>query len=170
MVPDYERARDFAIRYLGYAPRSRKQVRDRLVAKEFSPEAIDGVMCLLAEKGYIDDVAFAQNYISHKTRISNYGRRRIVVGLLQKGVRKEDIQAAYNAILERDGEDMTKDTEIEAARRALFKWLARKGNRENYEKIKDDPKEYQRLAAFLMRRGFSYDIIKKAMQSEDASL
>ena len=163
MIADYERARDFAVRYLGYAPRTRKQLRDKLADKQFSDEAIAAVMSLLTEKGYLDDIAFAQNYISHKTRINNYGKRRIVVDLMQKGIGKEDIQAAYSAILERDGEDAKKDDETAAARRALDKRLGRR----DIDEIKSDPKELQRLMAYLMRRGFSYDIVKKALQGED---
>jgi len=143
---EYERARDYAVRYLGYAQRTRKQLRDKMVAKEFSDEAIEAVVQLLTEKGYLNDVAFARNYINSKTQYNNYGRRRIVVGLLQKGIGKEDIQAAY-------GEDDNAD-EIEAAKRALAKRVAKKGS--------DDR---QKLMAFLMRRGFSYDVVKRAMES-----
>ena len=156
MTNDYDRARDFAVRYLGRAPRTRRQLRDKLTDKEFSTEAIDNVIQFLTQKGYLDDVTFAKNYISHKTRINNYGRRRIIVGLLQKGVSKEDIRAAYN----QTNEDDSTGDETAAATRALAKRTARK----NINEIKNDPKEKQRLVAFLMRRGFSYDIVKKVMQ------
>jgi regulatory protein len=156
VAPDFECARNFAVRYLGYAPRTRKQLGDRLAAKEFSPEAIAAVMHLLTEKGYIDDMAFAKNYISHKTRINNYGKRRIVAGLMQRGVAKEDIQAAYSSILEQDDDN---SEETRAAKRALAKRLGSK----NISEIRDDPKEMQRVTAFLMRRGFSYDIVKKVL-------
>ena len=151
LIADYEQTRDFAVRYLGYAPRTRKQLHDKLSEKDFSSEAIDAVMHLLTEKGYLDDIAFAQNYISHKTRVNNYGKRRIIVGLLQKGIAKEDIQAAYSAILD----EGSNNEEIEAAKKALSKYISKKGS--------DDK---QKLMAFLMRRGFSYDIIKKAMAEE----
>ena len=163
MASDYERARDFAVRYLGYAPRTRKQLRDKLAEKQFSDEAIADVMQLLTEKGYLDDITFAQNYISHKTRINNYGRRRIAVDLLRKGVGKEDIQAAYSAISERDGEEAEKENETAAARRALDKRLGRR----DIDEVKKDPKELQRLMAYLVRRGFSYDVVKKALQSHE---
>ena len=83
----------------------------------------------------------------------------IIVGLMQKGISKEDIQVAYSAILEQEGENSSKD-EVEAAERALTKRLGRK----SINDVKRDPKEMQRLMAYLVRRGFSYDIVKKAMQ------
>ena len=155
---DYELALSYAVRYLGYAARTRKQLRDKMTEKEFSDEAIHAVMQLLTEKGYLDDIAFAQNYIAAKTRYNNYGRRRIVVGLMQKGVGKEDIQAAYSAYLEQDNEN----EELEAARRALSKRVAKRVNHERHEKH-----EKEKLVAYLMRRGFSYDVIKKAMENQE---
>lgn len=155
MIEDYDRARDFAVRYLGHAPRTRRQLRDKLTDKEFSTEAIDAVIQFLTQKGYLNDIFFAKNYISNKTRINNYGRRRIIVGLLQKGVSKEDIQAAYNQI----DEDDNAEDETAAAARALAKRTARK----DMDEIRNDPKEKQRLMAFLVRRGFSYDIVKKVL-------
>ncbi|MDR2182697.1 MAG: recombination regulator RecX [Clostridiales bacterium] len=157
IAPDFDRARDFAVRYLSHAPRTRKQMQDRLAAKEFSPEAARAVIQLLTEMGYLNDIALAQNYISAKTRLNNYGRRRIAAALSQKGVAKEDIQAAYDAILQQDDHD-----EAEAARRALTKRLARK----DITEIVNDPKEMQRLASFLMRRGFSYDIVKSVLKNQ----
>ena len=157
MIADYERARDFAVRYLSHGPRSRKQLRDRLVANGFSDTAVDAVVQLLEEKRYIDDVGFAKNYISHKTRINNYGKRRIVIDLLQKGVPKEDIQAAY----QQADEDNDTESELDAAARALAKRIARK----DPASIKKDPKEMQRLMAFLIRRGFSYEVAKEAIKN-----
>ena len=166
-IPDFERARDFAVRYLGYAPRTCRQLKTKMAEKEFSAEAIEAVVQLLTDKGYLDDVAFARNYITNKTRYSNYGRRRIVVDLLQRGVSKEDIQAAYEAVLELDEEN---NNELEAAKRALAKRLGRKGiDREIREKREKDEehKERQRLMAYLMRRGFSYDTAKKAFEEDE---
>jgi len=158
---DYDRARDYAVRYLGYRSCTTKRLREKMKEKEFSPESIDSVVCLFTEKGYLNDIAYAQSYINSKTRINNYGQRRIVVGLMQKGISKNDIQAAYAAILERNGEDAQNETEIDAAKRALTKRLARK----DIDSILSDHNEKQKLAAYLMRRGFSYNIVKTAMQS-----
>lgn len=151
---DYERALNYAVRYIGYTPCTQKRLRDKMKEKEFSPESIVAVVQLLTEKRYLDDVTFAQNYITSKTRYKNYGRRRIVVGLMQKGVSKEDILVAYNALLEQnDGENTD---EVEAARRAMSKRVAKK-----------DGDDRQKLMAYLMRRGFSYNIVKKVMDSND---
>jgi len=156
-MTDYERTRDYAVRYLSHAPRSRKQLRDKLTEKDFSAEAITAVSHLLEEKGYINDVVFAKNYISHKTRLNNFGKRRIVIELLKKGVGKDDIMTAYQQAEENDE---TRD-EAAAATRALAKRLARK----DYAAIKKDPKEMQKLMGYLVRRGFSYDVVKEVLKN-----
>jgi len=53
-------------------------------------------------------------------------------------------------------QDDDSNPELEAAKRALSKKLAKKSDHDR-----------QKLVAFLMRRGFSYDIVKKAMQDEE---
>ncbi|MCL2375987.1 MAG: recombination regulator RecX [Defluviitaleaceae bacterium] len=156
-MTDYERARDYAVRYLSASPRSRKQLRDKLTEKDFSTQAITAVIHLLEEKGYINDIAFAQSYISHKSRLNNFGKRRIVMDLLKKGVGKDDIMAAYHQA----EEDDTAGSEADAATRALAKRLARK----DFAAIKKDPKEMQKLMGYLVRRGFSYDVVKEALKN-----
>jgi len=156
-MTDYDRARDYVVRYLSVSPRSRKQLRDKLAEKEFSAEAIAAVIQMLEEKGYINDITFAQNYISHKTRLNNYGKRRIVIELLKKGVGKDDIMAAY----QQAEEDDDAEDETAAAIRALAKRLVRK----DYTAIKKDPKEMQKLMGFLVRRGFSYDVVKEVLKN-----
>jgi len=155
---DFEHARDFALRYLGYAPRSRKQLRDKLMQNGFLPESIAATMELFEQKGYVDDVAFAASYISSKSRTNSYGKRRIVMGLLQNGVAKEDIVSAYNYVFE-DGEA---ENELDSCKRALAKKISNKDT----AAIFNNPKEKQRIVAFLLRRGFSYEIVKKALASK----
>ena len=152
---EFERTRDFALRHLGYAPRSRKQLRDKLAQKGFLSEDIAATMKLLEQRGYVDDVAFAVSYISQKTA-GNYGKRQVVAGLLQKGISKEDIAAAYRQISE---DNETAEDETAACKRALAKRMRGKG-----AAGLSDPKEKQRIAGFLLRRGFGYDVIKKAME------
>lgn len=152
---EFARARDAAVKHLGRGPKSAKEVADRLAAKEFSPPTIARVMDLLAKHGYLDDAAFAAGFIRHKSGIKNYGKRRIVMELLQKGVAKDIILAGFAQIFEEtDGAD-----EVAAAVRALEKKLRGKDTRAIFA----DHKEKARLTAFLARRGFSYDVIKKAL-------
>jgi len=152
---EYTKARDVAVAYLGRSPRSAAEIKRKLTEKEFSSASINRVMDLLTDNGYIDDVTFAVQLISHRTKTSNHGKRRIVGELVQKGVAKDDIIAAYHHLFDEDeGEN-----EIAAATAALAKKL----RNINISDIADNAKELSRLTAFLARRGFGYDVIKKVM-------
>jgi len=151
---EFTKARDCAVRYLGYAPHSRKEVLNKLESKEFSQASIQQVIELLTKNGYIDDIAFAVMFISHKSKINNFGKRKIVAHLIQKGVSKEDILAAYAQQSEQENEN-----EQAAAVRALEKKLRGK----DLKLMAQDPKIMNRFMSFLARRGFSYDVIKQAM-------
>ena len=151
---EFTKARDCAVRYLGYAPRSRKEILTKLESKGFSQDNIQRAIEMLTKNGYIDDAAFAAMYISHKSKINNFGKRKIVAHLIQKGVSKKDILAAYAQQSSQENE-----SEKAAAVRALEKKLRGK----DLDLIAQDPKAVNRYVSFLVRRGFSYDVIKQAV-------
>jgi len=149
---EYAKCRDTAVRILASGAKTVQTMRKKLAQKEYSPGAIDAVVELLAEKGYLDDVAFSQAFISHKTKISNYGRRRIEQELRIKGVSDKDIRKAY----ESQAQEAWDEGEIDGARRALEKKLRNKP-------FPQDFKELQRLKGFLVRRGFGFETIEKVV-------
>ncbi|MDR2168168.1 MAG: recombination regulator RecX [Clostridiales bacterium] len=148
---EFAAARDAAVRNLSRSPKSIAQLREKLAEKEFSPNSIEKVIDLLCERNYLNDTEFAISFISHKAKISNFGRNRIERELRQKGVAQRDIDAAYAQF---GGED-----EEAAIRRALAKKLRNK----NPAEIAADPKELARLKGFLARRGFDFDTIDKIL-------
>jgi len=160
---EFARARDSAVVYLSRAPKSAKEIARKLAEKEFSPVSIARVMGLLTKNGYIDDTAFAEQLIRHRYNTSGHGKKRIVGELVQKGVSKQDIIAAFNLVFDEDEAyaeiDASADAEFAAATMALEKKLRSR----DIDDIADDPKEIQRLVAFLARRGFTYDVIKRVM-------
>ena len=155
---EFAKVRDAAVGYLGYRQRSIKEMRNKLAAKEFSQANIDRVVDLLIKGGYLDDVQFAAAFIGQKSKMSNQGKRKIVAELLHKGVAKDDIVAAYNQVFDEE----EKEGDLEAALRALGKKLRNR----SIDDIKGDPKEVQRLMAFLARRGFSYDVVRAALKGK----
>ena len=99
----------------------------------------------LQSDGYPDDSAYTENYIH-----VNKGRkspRQIAYELQQKGVDKSRIS------------QMMEETPIdeEETVRALLK-------KKTGGQIPQDWKEKQKLAAFLGRKGFSFDVIQKALR------
>lgn len=142
----YSKAKDKAAKLLGYRMRSEKELRKRL-AEDFSEDITDRVIELFKGYGYINDAEFAIAYAKDCINIKKWGNVRIRSELRLKGVSDEDIN---NALA--DVED----------KRETYETIKRLLDR----RIKNTPidnKERQKHFAFLMRRGFESEDIKKIL-------
>ena len=144
----FSQARDKAIRYLSYKARTKAEVIKRLKKEEFSDEVITEVIELMVKYNYIDDMKYAKTCMEYMANKKKYGISRIKFELQQKGVEKDVINELLN------GADFD---ETESAILLLEKKT--RGNKEF------DGKEKQRVYNFLLRRGFSTNIIKKAFET-----
>jgi regulatory protein len=141
----YNKAKDKAIKLLGFAARSEKELRERLL-KDYNEEITDKVTAMLKHYGYINDEAYAKAYYRECSRLKKWGERRIKYELKLKGISDEAIALAAE-------EDDTDTAEVIAA--LIEKRL--KGRKiTSYA-------EYKKQADFLARRGFSYDDIKDGL-------
>ncbi|MCL2854612.1 MAG: RecX family transcriptional regulator [Defluviitaleaceae bacterium] len=152
---EFAAARDSAVKYLGRGIKSNKQVRDNLEAKEFSRESIDKVVEMLTQRGYLDDIAYAAAFIAQKTKLNNFGRYRIEQELRAKGVSDKNIKLAY-ANMDDEGEERD---DLTIAKSALEKKLRHK----DITQIAQNPKDVQKLKAFLARRGFDFETADKVV-------
>lgn len=85
--------RDAALRYLEHRMRTERQMRDRLAEKEYEPDEIDETLGWLKEMKYIDDAAYALEYLRYGFE-KGRGIARVRLELEDKGVSSEDIQKA----------------------------------------------------------------------------
>lgn len=81
------------LNYVSNTLKTKRQVKDYLVKKGYPESVAYKVIDKLKEYGYISDTEYSSRFIdsTHKTQ----GRRLIEYKLMMKGVRKEDISAAY---------------------------------------------------------------------------
>lgn len=138
-----------AANYIGYRPRSRSEVRTRLERDEWSEEVINRVLERLEAAQMLNDAEFAANWVGARERTKPRGSRLLSQELRQKGVAKEEIEAALP-----DAE-----AELENAMAALGKLerkLAAYTGRDRDQKATEH----------LMRRGFSYSVINAALRQE----
>lgn len=139
------RARETAVRYLSYRPRSESEVRRRL-ARDYDDAVIDAAIERLRDVDLIDDVAFADYWVEQRETFKPRGRLALSHELRQKGVSRGIIETAVSQVDEWD-----------AARRAARKKARR------YARL--DKEAFRRkLGRFLQRRGFPYPIIKDVTQ------
>lgn len=81
-----------AISYVSKSLKTKKQVKDYLLGKDFNIDIVYFVIDKLKEYGYIDDVEYSRKYIELNSK--NKGERLIDYNLMQKGIKKEDIYLA----------------------------------------------------------------------------
>ncbi len=139
------RAVDRAVRLLARRPYSTAELRRYLTKKEVAPPVIDETLDRLEQSGYVDDQAFARFWIEDRMRFKPRGLRALRYELHQKGIASSLIEAALAEV-----------DPGEAAYQAAQERLSR---------LRGQPKRDVRtaLGAFLVRRGFNYDVARDAV-------
>ena len=151
--PEKARQRTFdrAVNLLTYKPRSIKELRERLLEKDWTNAAIvDEIIEKLKFYGYLNDAQFAKTLASSQIRQKPVGKRVLQQKLAQKKLDKETVAEAIERALEETPEE-------EIIERAIAKRLRLKGRPETRE---DAKKFYD----YLLRQGFSYDLVSSKMR------
>ena len=139
-------AYDTALHLLSYRPRSEREIRQRLRRRGVGPEVIDETVQRLLAVHYLDDAAFAQFWRESRENISPRSRRLVRAELLSKGVDAETATSSVEAM----------DDEESAYRAASRRLKALQGV--------DEDVLFRRLAGFLTRRGFGYDVVRRTVE------
>jgi len=142
------RATEAALVFLGYRPRSEKEVRDRLRRGGYEQDAIDHAISRLHEWRYLDDADFARRWVENRSAHRPRGKRLLQQELRHKGI---DTETAREAIGDAELDESAAAEEL--ARRRLPAYAG------------DDPAAIRRrLGAYLARRGYGYDVIRIALE------
>ncbi|HEX9036531.1 MAG TPA: regulatory protein RecX [Ktedonobacterales bacterium] len=142
---------DRAARYLANRPRSRTEVRRRLLRVQPgktppTAAAIERALERLDALGYLDDAVFASYWTEQRDRFSPRSARAIRQELRQRGV---DAETA--------GASATPDDDEERAVAAGRKRLRALASA--------DPRDFAlRMGGFLQRRGFGYGVTRAAIR------
>jgi len=144
------RAREAALRLLAVRARSEGELVDRLRRKGFSEELTTVVISALAGVGLVDDAAFARAWADEKVRLRPIGPRRLTSELLSKRISRELAALVVE-------ETFREHSELELARRAVEKKVRVSGGA-------DAAKRRARLHSFLLRRGFSYEVVSTVLK------
>ncbi len=139
---DRQKAYDQAVRFLSYRPRSRVEVERYLRDKKMSPDVIADVVGRLEQSDYLNDEAFARFWVENRAEFKPRSRRALQYELRQKGLSS---QAIDNVLSE------TQDDETAA-------WRAVEGRLARWAGLSRDELR-QKMAGYLSRRGFNYEII-----------
>ena len=144
-------AYDRALNMLAFQARSARDLRRRLVQKGEDPAHVDTAIERLVANGLLDDASFARQFARSRVAGQGASKRRLQQDLFKRGVGREVADEAIAEVLTDEGVD-----EGEVVER-----VARKKAR-SLAKL-DAPTRRRRLYAFLARRGYEADAIRRAM-------
>ena len=134
--------------YCGYQERSHSEAVQKLWDLGVSKSEHDEIISVLIQEDYLNEERFAQLFAGGKFRIKDWGRKKILYGLKEKGVSEYNIKKALKGIDE--------DT--------YLKTLKQKAEKK-YESLKRE--QYlvrkKKTMDYLLQKGFESDLVNKVM-------
>ena len=132
------------------SPRTTKEIREWLKKRKAQPEQVETIVQKLLELELLNDTTYTHSYIRTQILIKHQSARQLIFKLQKKGIKSELVRD----VLEEEGHD-----EVGSARYELQK--------QRWRWTSFEPKErLQKQREFLARKGFSFDVIKKAESDE----
>jgi regulatory protein len=148
---------DRALNMLAARARAASDLRRQLIRKGEPAEHVDAAIDRLRGAGFLDDAEFARQFTRSKIAGPGFAKRRLEQELYRRGVARDVATEAIDEVLEDD----TLDTG------GTIERLARKKMR-SLAKL-DAAGRSRRLYAFLARRGYESEDIKRAIKAVEAA-
>ena len=142
---------DSAVKLLAHGMRTRGDLEQRLRGRGIAEEAIVPALDKLESYGYVDDMAYAREFVNSDIASGRWGRAAVAHRLREKRLPREIIEQAMLAY--------TEEEERENARRQLESIKSKSAG--------DKRQMRQKAYAALARRGFSSDIINDLFSEAD---
>lgn len=149
-----QRAKNVLLFQLSRSMKTRFQLAAILKKREIPDEIANAVLDRFTEAQLIDDAAFARAFVNSRIAISGKSRSVIARELKQKGVSAQDAESALSAI----------DAELEDQ-------TAYSVAKKRYQQLSTLEPEVRRrrLMGFLMRRGFTSQLISRILRDLEQS-
>lgn len=153
-----------SLKFLSYRPRSRKEVEQHLLQKQYVArkgqeeselesktykDSIKKAIDFLIEKKQIDDKQFAIWWIEGRRKFKKAGDQVIKQELFAKGVDKQLVEE----LLEENQED-PEQLAMQAAKKKMI----------SYQKL--EPREFKiKMGQYLVRKGYSWDVVSRVVDT-----
>ena len=142
-----KRAKARALHLLNDMGRTEAQLRTKLLQGGYPADVTESALDYVKSLGYLNDAEYARSFI--EGRKNKKSRNELYAALCRKGIDREEAKLALEEYY--DGED----------ERAAIEALLRK------KKFDPDTADYmqkQKIAGYLMRKGFRYDEIRRVIE------
>ena len=147
-IHQYPPALDRAVRMLAERSCSRREIERKLTLARFDPDVTDLVLFKLEKENLLNDREFAVQWVHSRSR--KYGASRIRQELRTKGI---DGDIASEIL-----EDLSEEEQLCQAVALAVKKIR------SLQSSCEEKKWKQRITAFLIRRGYSWDLALKAFE------
>lgn len=145
-------AASYAVMLLARQDYTEKKMREALAKKGYSPDESNAAVDFLVTNGLVSDRRYAENYV--ELNKEKYGVRRMEFFLKQKGISQDILDKVLGVV-----EDFEELGARGFARTKLCREIERGENIEDY-------KVRQRVLSALVRRGYSFEASKDALERE----
>jgi len=141
-----EKAYQIALRYISYKQRTLYEVEEKLEKSGFSGDIVSSVVGECEQKGYLDDLEYARQWVDVRSSSKPRSRRQLAYELRKRGISDNLISEAMEFAPE----------DVELAYELGKKYARRYGHldQEDFKK---------KLFGVLARRAFSFDVVNKTV-------
>ena len=140
-------ARATALRLLTRRDYTAKELRTKLLERDLPEADVTSVLADLAESGAVNDRRVAESFVRVASTLKGRGRLRISRELEQRGIDRAIVRDALAAL------------PVEDETASIRRFIERK-----HLPARLTPSEHRRVFGQLTRRGFSADLIAKALR------
>lgn len=139
---------NIAYKRLARRPHTVKQLQEIYTKRDIPESLQQEAIKKLVQLKLVNDVEFAKSFIRSRNLLKPRPVRVLRLELLKKGVEKDDIERA----LDEESVDETAGAR-EILRRQTWKYRNLEGNEKRQKQLE-----------FLMRKGFTYEVAKRALE------
>ena len=149
---EYHQVYKRAVRLIDHRPRSIAEVRRRMERQGIVPDLVEKVIGQLTAVGLLDDAEFARLWVENRETFRPRSQQMLRYELRQKGLDEKIIAQAVEQV---DEEQSAHRLALERGwRLSHLDWSAFR----------------QKLTGYLARRGYPYDIVRRAVREAWQSL
>ena len=142
-----ERAKNLAIRFIEYRPRSIAETRQHLQKKEYPDAVVERVVERLTAVELLDDAAFARYWVEQRETFKPRSKIALQQELRLKGIDRTLIEEAIAEV-----DEIAAATKAAQAKAQRWHTLPKAEFR-------------KKLGGFLQRRGFGYSIVREVTEA-----
>jgi len=140
-----------AINLLSYRMRSKSELRDRLIRKNYNEDSIIDVINNLESKGYLDDEKFAHAFAKEKVKNKLIGTIALKFEMSSHNLNVDHVESAISSVYEIFPQEFL-------IKKLITKWKVK-------DSIRNDIKIKGKITNRLKNKGFYWDDINKAINN-----